>query len=48
MIQWLLNCKQSTFPLNSNQKTTQESTYKNENMSEINDIVEFPEGVFFL
>ena len=31
----------------ANQKTTQESTYIKENMSEINDIVELPEGIFF-
>ena len=28
----------SIFPINGNQETTQESTYKRENVSEINDI----------
>ena len=31
-----------------NQKTTQESTYIKENMSEINDIIELPEVIYFL
>ena len=35
----------SIFPLNGNQDTTQESTYKREILSEINDTEEFPEGV---
>ena len=38
MPEWLHN--------NGNQKTTQESNYIKENMSEINDIVELPEGIF--
>ena len=46
MILLLLNGNQSTLPLNENQNTTQESTYKKENMSEINDIIKLPEGVF--
>ena len=46
MLEWLINGKQSTLPLNGNKKTTQESTYINENVSEINDIVELPEGIF--
>ena len=33
-------------PLNGNQETTQNSTYQKEIMSEINDIVELPEGTF--
>ena len=40
MLSWLPNC--------GNQKTTQESTYRNENMSEINDIVELTEGMYLL
>ena len=48
MLEWLLNCKQATLPINGNKKNTHESNYIKENMSEINDIVEFPEGVFFL
>ena len=36
----------SIFPINSNQETTQESTYKKELLSEINDTKEFPEGIF--
>ena len=35
-------------PPNDNTKTTQESTYIKENVSEINDIVELPEGIYFL
>ena len=37
MIEWL--------PNDNNQKTTQESTYIKESMSDINDIVESPEGI---
>ena len=40
MLEWLHN--------NGNQKTIQESTYIKENMSEINDIVEFPTDIFFI
>ena len=32
----------------NNKKTTQESTYIKENMSEINDILELTKGIFFL
>ena len=46
MILLLLNGNQSTLPLNENQNTTQESTYTKENMSEINDIIKLPEGIF--
>ena len=35
-------------PLDGNQKTTQESTYIEENMSEIQDIIELLEGICFL
>ena len=35
-------------PNYGNQKTTEESTYIKENMSEINDIVELPEVMYFL
>ena len=34
------------FPINGNQETTQESKYTKEIMSEINDILELPEGIF--
>ena len=37
MLEWLTNT--------GNQKTTQESTYTKENISEINDIVELSEGI---
>ena len=40
MLEWLHN--------DVNQKTTQESTYIKENMSEINDILELTKGIFFL
>ena len=40
MPEWLHN--------NGNQKTTQESTSVKENILEINDIIELPEGIFFL
>ena len=33
-------------PLNGNQEATQKSTYKQEMVSEINDIEELPEGSF--
>ena len=36
----------SRFPINSNQETTQKSTYKKEILSEINDTEEIPEGIF--
>ena len=36
----------SIFPINGNQKTTQESTNKKEIVSEINDTEEFPEVIF--
>ena len=36
----------SIFPINGNQKTTHEYTYKRENVSEINDTEELPEGNF--
>ena len=36
----------SIFPVYGNQETTQESTCKKRNVSEINDIRELPEGVF--
>ena len=36
----------STFPLNGNQETTHESTYKNEIVSEIKDTKGEPEGTF--
>ena len=48
MLELLLNGNQSTFPSNGNQKTTQESTHLKGNMSEINDIIEVPEGIFSL
>ena len=38
----------SRLPLNGNQETTQESTYKKKIVSEINDTKEIPEGVFNL
>ena len=40
MLEWLPNY--------GNQNTTQESNYIKENISEINYIVELPEGVYFL
>ena len=40
MLELLPNC--------GNQKTTKESTYMKKNMSEINDIVELPGGIYFL
>ena len=40
MLEWLINY--------DNQNTTQEFTDIKENMSEINDIIELPEGVYFL
>ena len=40
MLKWL--------PNDGNQKITQESTYINENMSEMNYLVELSEGIFFL
>ena len=46
MIWLLLHGKQSTLPLNDNQNTTQEPTYTKENISEINDIIKLPEGIF--
>ena len=39
MLEWLPNY--------GNQKTTQDSTYIKENMLEINDIFELPEGIYF-
>ena len=47
MFESLLNGKQSILSLNGNQNTTQQYTYIKENMSEINDIVELPEGMLF-
>ena len=38
---------QEWLPNDGNQNITQ-GTYKKQNVSEINDIVEFPEGTFFL
>ena len=38
----------SRFPINGNQDTTHESTYTTENMSELYDIEELPEGKFLL
>ena len=38
MLEWLTN--------DGNQKNTQEYTYIKENVSEINDINELPEGIF--
>ena len=38
----------SRLPLNGNQETTQESTYKKKIVSEINDTKEIPEGIFNL
>ena len=46
MIWLLINGKQSTLPLNENQNTTQEPTYTKESISEINDIIKLPEGIF--
>ena len=46
MILLLLNGKQSTLPLNDNQNNTQEPTYRKESISEINDIIKLPEGIF--
>ena len=46
MIWLLINGNQSTLPWNENQNTTQESTDTKENISEINDIIKLPEGVF--
>ena len=40
MLEWLPNY--------CNQKTTQESTYIKENMSEINDIIKLPESIYLL
>ena len=40
MFEWL--------PSYWNQKTTQESNYINENVSEVNEIVELPEVIYFL
>ena len=40
MLEWL--------PSYRNHKTTQESNYINENVSEVNEIVELPEGIYFL
>ena len=36
----------STLPLNGNQETTQNSTYQQEVVPEINDIEKIPEGTF--
>ena len=36
----------SIFPIHGNQDTAHESIYKNENVSEINDTKELPEGIF--
>ena len=38
----------SRLPINRSQKTTDESTYTTENMSELYDIEELPEGTFSL
>ena len=40
MLEWLPNC--------GNQKTTQESNYEKGNESEVNDIIELPEGIYLL
>ena len=38
--------QKSIFPINVNQETTQQTTYKKENVTEINTIKELLDGIF--